>query len=228
MALKQKIVIETSGRRIRGSADNAIENVHVGLALACELQEAGVSLTSTTIAEMAVRIEYDPKGLSNLARAQVEIKDKPLSITSWQSRFEEAVAASRLSIVRAEGGEGVRIPNNTTLEELHMIRDAVQARIDEVEERIDGGADPAPAESKVGSRGPDGVCVTANSIEPAAVVTAVNLARRTLLLARNDAGLAPSEQDGLIEYKVSVRADQHAVVTALYPSTFYTPAPEPF
>lgn len=222
MALKQKIVIETSGRRIRGSADNAIENVHVGLALACELQEAGVSLTSTTIAEMAVRIEYDPKGLSNLARAQVEIKDKPLGITSWQSRFEEAVAASRLSIVRAEGGEGVRIPNNTTLEELHMIRDAVQARIDEVEERIEGGADSAPAELVVDVTSALMARVSLGSTDPADIVAAVNLARKTLLLTRTGAGKAPSGRDALIDYKVTVDR-QRTAVTARYPK-----APEPF
>lgn len=131
MALKQKIVIETSGRRIRGGADIAIENVHVGLALACELQEAGIPLTPTTIAEMAVRIEYDPKQLYNLARAQVEIKDRPQDIVSW--RTVAAAAAQR-------GGREA-LPDNLTLEQLHEFRSEVNERINKAEKRIASESD---------------------------------------------------------------------------------------
>lgn len=131
MALKQKIIIETSGRRIRGSADSAIENVHVGLALACELQEAGISLTPTTLAEMAVRIEYDPEAFSNLARAQVEIKDKSEPIESWQTTVAK----------QAIDSEHVHIPDNLTLEQLHKFRSKVNERINEAEKRL---ADETP------------------------------------------------------------------------------------
>lgn len=134
MALKQKIVIETSGRRIRGSADSAIENVHVGLALACELQEAGIPLTPTTIAEMAVRIEYDPKQLYNLARAQVEIKDRPQDIVSWQT----VVAAAK------QGETREALLGTVSLEQLHKLRSKVNERINEVEKRLRDESDYLP------------------------------------------------------------------------------------
>lgn len=215
---RKKIVIETEPRTIAmKDLANAKDLVLTGMTLARELTDGG---TVFDLSKVRLRVEYDTQTCFNLITAEVEDQSKP--VESWQSRFAEAVAASRLSIVRAEGGEGVRIPNNTSLEELHMIRDAVQARIDEVEERIDGGADPAPAELVVDIASALVARVSLGSTDPADIVAAVNRARRMLLLTRLGAGLAPTEADGLIEYKVKVDPYRTAV-TALYPK-----APEPF
>lgn len=189
--IKREVEVEAleTGRYL---AVGGVESVvRAALHAAAELQAAGVRLDLMSNADIEIVTRYDPTYMRD-------------------SLALRAPAESQRSLRRTPDC----VPNNLTLEQLFALRDAVFARIEESEQRLVKTTTPAPTEPEVDIMT---ARTRAVSTSPEDVIAAANLARKTLLLARNDAGLAPADADAGISLAVATDS-RRVIVTARYPA----------
>lgn len=186
-------VLETGNYLLR---DGQKDVIRAALAAAAELQASGVRLDRVVSEDIEISMGYDTGHLRDNFALRVP-------------------AESQRPLRRAPN----YIPNNLTLEQLFALRDAVFARIEESEQRLVKTTTPAPTEPEVDIVTAKSARVRALSTSPEDVIAAANLARRTLLVARNDAGLSPMDADAGISLAVATDP-RRVIVTARYPSMF--------